>query len=936
MRVLLAPLFLLAGLVGACVGHQNVGEGGATNTSGSAATGGATGGGGEPVPPIDPLEACEDDLIEALPWFEGEAEADLNGTIEFGQTHIVASDELRIAPRIIAERETLLLFTPDNGLPDDAELRVAGFDGESLLGVLPLSAPAALPAPVEQSYSQAELEPYSTVAYSAFLPWSWLRENVVLRIGLQTDTGFEQIEHIFEDLGAPHRFTISRSKMVLFGEPDKDTSTTSASKLIRDFFPTLPFAELRIVESTPWRLSQVVVQTADGPRMAHSEDERIAITTDANRWQLVKHHFALRMSLANTGRGLALSNDSDGDNSPYGFGTSLGSGWVRLNDGTYVDVNNAGLAAGWTGWTGLWLSECSNGFIHELGHSFTLLHFTGGTAAQWGIDAEYPSDGTNLATHPWGYDSVRRQPRTWYRVDGQGPVMANGELVGKRDPLNGGEVSNSATCFPQFTGYHARKIQRWGQDSPTIATIGGVPGIYRWDSDSKSYAIEQAVAPYENPVAVDVPVVTLIGTLGNIDEVCQTYPPMFSKSGNVFTMPAPTDPDLAPAYVGARWFLEISYADNSVDRTLIARGAMDQTNAIARYSLNVEADRDPKTVRLFRAASAYPSIDPSQAELVHTLDIGPPADPIPEVVTGGRGWLGNAGLQLADHCTPEIDCPQRIRTSSWRVSEDQLHFVDLGGQTSEPAVCTTPGDVTALSVPVLRDGSEPHTVVVHAQRQIDSTRGAMAVPLHDVTPWIDAPDLQQSLKLWLPFAPNEALQAGRYTTELPVQLRGWLGSNMLSDTPLSIDFTVYEPIVVDLATEYVGEGVAADKSSVYYLVHDPTMGPTSRKWWGDSGPTVLTVPMLEEGTNQLTTMKLDAYKLACGSQWEINAGQAAWQCDHAIVLSASGDGNQHLSPGVSYRSPGSSRLVVDARRWHAPNAEQLLKTFAYDLHYVAP
>jgi hypothetical protein len=293
-------------------------------------------------------------------------------------------------------------------------------------------------------------------------------------------------------------------------------------------------------------------------------------------------------------------------------------------------------------------------------------------------------------------------------------------------------------------------------------------------------------------------------------------------------------------------------------------------------------------------------------------------------------------LKLTDRCIPEIDCPQRSRATTWRVTEDELHFDDLDGQTPEPAVCTTPGDVTTLNVPVLRDGSEAYTVVVHAQRLIDSSRGTVAVPQHDVTPWIDSPDLEQSLKLWLPFAANEALPAGRYVTEASFQLRGLLGADEVSDTPLSIDFTVYEPIVVDLAKEFVGKAVGAEGSSVYYLVHDATMGPTSRKWWGGSGPTLLTVPMIEQGTNQLTTMKLDAYKLARGSKWEINAGQSAWNCDHAMLLSVSDDGNQHLTSGVSYRSPGSSRLVVDARRWHQPNAKQLLETFAYDLRYTAP
>ena len=58
------------------------------------------------------------------------------------------------------------------------------------------------------------------------------------------------------------------------------------------------------------------------------------------------------------------------------------------DDGSYEDLNNAPWAAGWTGWTGIWLGECGNAFIHEVGHSGTLLHFVDGTAAAWGIADE--------------------------------------------------------------------------------------------------------------------------------------------------------------------------------------------------------------------------------------------------------------------------------------------------------------------------------------------------------------------------------------------------------------------------------------------------------------------------------------------------------------------------------------------------------------------
>jgi hypothetical protein len=58
-------------------------------------------------------------------------------------------------------------------------------------------------------------------------------------------------------------------------------------------------------------------------------------------------------------------------------------------------------------------------------------------------------------THPWAYDALKRRLRSWYRVTAAGAARKEptGELVGKNDPMNGGESANAAACFPQYTPY---------------------------------------------------------------------------------------------------------------------------------------------------------------------------------------------------------------------------------------------------------------------------------------------------------------------------------------------------------------------------------------------------------------------------------------------------------------------------------------------------
>jgi hypothetical protein len=877
---------------------------------------------------------CSDLLVPALEWFDSPATGTLEGQVEFGQTHVIASDETRWAPPVVAEREALLLFTPAEALDPGEDLRVGAFEGGQILGVLRLAPPSALPRSLEQDLTEVALDPYSAAAWSASLPWRWMRAGVELGIGHLSADGVAVNSQPLTDLGAPHTFTLSRSKIVLFGEPDFDTTTASPTKLAQDFFSTLPFAELRFVDSAPWRLAELVIPTALGPRLVSSEDERLALSNESDRWSILKHQFALRMSLANTGRGLVLTVPSEGDNSPYSFGTSLGLGWVRRGDGSYVDINDSPYAAGWTGWSALWQGECANVFNHELGHSMTLLHFNNGAAANWGIDDEYPDDGTNLEGHPWGFDTTRRQFRTWYRVDSGGPVSDEDGLIGKRDAMNGGESANGITCFPQYTAYHSWKAQDWAESSPTLAVIDGEPGVWRWNANSQAYESEAVGAAHQEPIAIGVPVLTLTGTLGNDDTACQTYPPNFWPSGNAFVLPDPTDPSLPSSFDGARWFLEIGYGDGSSERALIARGAMDETNALALYSLNIEASRQPIGVDLYRADAAYPNLDPAASQLIHSREIELPSEPVGAVVRVGRGFVANGDLLLDQRCSPGVDCSVRRRESTWRVAAPPLFFEDSLGASPDPAQCLDEGSVVALELPATADDGSGSTVVLHAQRVMGSGGDERAVAMNDVTPWFGAPDTQQSLRVWLPYEENRDLPAGHYSGRGDLSILGSLDGTAFSSTGLAVDFTVHEATEVDLSDEYTSPGVGLPDSSVYYLVEDPAMGPSTSLWWGGDGPTVLRVPVADEDSGEVVTLVLDSWKEACGSRWELNSGQASdWGCDHAVVLRVAEAGNEALLDGHNYRSPGSSPLVVRAHRWHQPGAGEVLQTLAFELVY---
>ena len=116
------------------------------------------------------------------------------------------------------------------------------------------------------------------------------------------------------------------------------------------------------------------------------------------------------------------------------------------------------------------------------------------------------------------------------------------------------------------------------------------------------------------------------------------------------------------------------------------------------------------------------------------------------------------------------------------------------------------------------------------------------------------------------------------------------------------------------------------------------MGPNYAVWWddGDGLPTPLALPVVDAITGELATLRVDAWKVACGDYWDLNTGQSSdWGCTHQVVLAVSEE-NDHLTSGREYRSPGSSPLVVDGRKWHEPEAGLVQATYAFEIVYTAP
>jgi len=833
------------------------------------------------------------------------------------------------------------------------EVRVSAFDASgALLGVMQARNPQSQRALLEQSLTEDDLGSYSDVAWSATLPWNWIKEGTTVLVGAENPEapGNPLVHRLsLNGLAAFSEHTLLRTKVVIFGTPDDvdelDTFTHEADKLVNGMFGSMPVAELRWVDSEDWHLPYLVQGTPAGPQLVHSEAERRSVmgVTEANPsyekepgWDILKNQLTLKLANANSGRGLGLTTYSGG--SPYSSFTWIGMGWAQSannGDGTWgwdrMGYWEAWSAAAWVGWCGMRPGdECGNTLIHEIGHSQTMGHFTEGKASSWGIEDEYPQDGTNLETHPWGYDTVTRRFRTWYdHQDGSG----------KRDPMNGGEGRNAETCFPQYTAYHARKSQQWGENSPVLlsAATSNVPsdGSYLFNKNTKQYELltdnfHDVVGEDAMPaLQVGIPIISFVGTLGADDAVCQIYPGFRSSSGNTFEMPDPFTAGHTSVYNGGSYYVEVQFEDGSNELGIIAVPNLSGSTDLRYFSLNVAADRRPSSIRLYRFdTDSYPLATATSARtLLHhqAIELPDAAAPIleglPAPHRSGRGWLGASGdITVKDLCISPSDCLAEAEVMKWRG--------DGSGITYTPSFASSGSTASGsiYDVPVTRkEDDSSHIMKVVVSRFYEE--GGEAYPLDTIVPQgVVSHDASYGLQVYAPYELNSNLETGHYNSAengLSVILGSSASGTLRISATYKLD-TVTE--IVDLNEgQFVSESAfTATESSAYFVAVDDSVGPTDRVWWGGSR-TTLNVPLFSTclGPHGFVVASLKAQQLVCGtSTWQMNAGRSSQPlCSHQVVLELDDASvntwlNDPDLSGCALNTHAIKPIVLEAHGWH--------------------
>ncbi|MEE9382449.1 MAG: M66 family metalloprotease [Nannocystaceae bacterium] len=931
-----------------------------TGAQGSAGSDDASGASNdETVPGEDESEAC-DDAPDLLPLAQaGGTLSVIEASLEFGQTHVLKEIEDRLSAPLLAKRATLLLLEPQAPIAGTPGMKITAWVNGNALGTLVMRTPEDLPLAFESSYSPVELAPYSATAWSALLPWNWVVPGVELEIGFDEDDGADLVRHRrsyrFGELGAPNDFLMARIHAKIFMDPSEGPRLNHRiDKMLKEYYPALPVSQMRWLDYTQVNWPYLIIGSAElgTPVRVDSEDEYFAVTGSHNHYGTLKNAIDKPIMGANLGGGLinATNNLAFGQSIHYAFG------WFKNSDGGINALANGGIAGGAVGWSAIFSnSDCGNALAHEGGHAVGMGHFTGGKAEKWGIEDEYPKDGTNLASHPWGFDSVRNRFRTWYRVNNSGPaVNDNGDLIGKNDPMNHGEA-NTFTCFPQYTAFHAKKAQSYIEKRLVIGQIDGEIGIYRWQAETAQ--LEPADTPGDvlPPTRVGVPVVTIIGTFGpggdEVDPaVDQTYPYIESPYGNVFEFPSPTADDLSDHFQGARHFLEIEYADGSSDIALIGNDLSEGTQ-LAQYSLNIERSRDPVEVRLYRSSEGYPNVDVDLAEHLHTreleLELDAQLSPVPMV---GRGHLGAAPLRLSSMCDLGVNCRQRAASNAHRHGDDQVFFTLSGGDADAP-ICGDKNGRTVFEVPVVDADGQEAAMVVTAQRQLHQGENMAASQINDWTKWLRGANLEQRFSAWAELANNPDLPTGRWQsipgqepTVVMWQVEADGSATEAARWPLRVDieYVAYEPIVAPVNAEFSSGAYKVPESTVYFVANDMAFGHTTGHWltWNGLGYVTATAPVIDQDTGERVMMRLRATRLVGEVPLEMNASH--WTANHDadtwFVLSLDPQDNPNLVSGHTYKSALSELYVVHARRWHGEPAETTMPidTLPLLITYDAP
>lgn len=723
----------------------------------------------------------------------------LAGTLEFGQTSIVGQTETRTAPQPAEGRSTLLLFTPDTAVADTRNVFVEATLNGVPMGRLYMKRPSTLAGYAEDRLATSVLPRYSTQAWSVQMPGGWIQPNLGLSVGFDDVRDDEKrvYEHrlagALPSLAAPSEFQVTRTKILLMEGPGSNADTRPAETVADELYARAPLAKFSLVDYLPARWDYYIAPWTPGTTIGEANvPTRIDSTAQIEPYVYANQITATAALLSRAGRGQGLRALSESAASvpdpitrfppvtPLADATAMTEGRYRDANGELVEPRPADRPGYWQpGWAKIhWNYECDPEMTRAFGMSLGLTNDDVVERRTWSASDAQP------------FDTIRGVFRTWYAAsDGFVLPHSDANLAGRNDPVSrplASEPPDSQSCHSPYTNVTTARMQNWLDGSPTIRNVNGTPGIYGWNPATRTYSpVTPNYAQFDvdwtegdlqlAPEQVDVPVVTLMGTIAadTYTGASQIYPPMYAASGNTFVMPELGR--AAPAYGIGRYAIRVTYANGQ--QRVFAISQEHVTYGLYMFAFNLPLGDDPREVTLFRLATNFSEVPATNLALtghtqLFTRTIEPPAS-LPAVVTRGGNPLVEARTAMVnDLCTAQV-CEKESVNVAWHPDDgSQLYFT-----ASESAYGATTADAKAtvepmrLEVTMVGPDGTPRTVVFRAVRSVNTTaNGFRQAPANYWTGMEPLTDNLHRLDIWAHADDNAALPAGEYRMANAVKL----------------------------------------------------------------------------------------------------------------------------------------------------------------------
>lgn len=616
----------------------------------------------------------------------------LSGMVEFAQSTTInpANNDAADMPDLVAERQALLLFTPTTAT--SAVTVTASVKGVAK-GTVTMHTPDALPRSDANFPTGRPKVVYSKRAWSVDLPWDVVVPGLELVL---TDAsganGTLPASNI--TMGAPTELVINNIELGMLTTPNMagdhafiNTPAQSAA----DYFQTIPVSKLIMAKYDRVELQKVIVAngniyTPENPSVTNGD-----VYSGDMRENVGKAQVSTGINLANFGQTSGLMNQKQ----PGLYNQRI----IHHSAGLYANGRAEHGLSGGNGMATLYASS-GNELSHELGHSFGLGHYPGQNSSLSGDAATI--NATHHADSGWGYNAYRDAMRPnltnrSYQADG---VSINGlpftQTFGGSynfltDAMAGGWDESNYSDYTLHTGYSADRIQ---ESLTTVVPDVGYPSGYRaWDATSQSYIdakVANASFNYLRPVAVGVPVVTLLGGYVPADSTkAVLYPAFRSNWGNTFDYPAPAQD--APAATRVCW-MDVDFLDGTSKQFAVSGGVAGASATTAlQFNINIAQADKPTGSDLFCKQNGVTS------QYGNHIDIATNLPDLPAAVTIGQdaGYTAVRDAELPALQTalesqigqslPALSQDSRTALTSWR---DSVNGLSAGAQEVATRITT--------------------------------------------------------------------------------------------------------------------------------------------------------------------------------------------------------------------------------------------------------